>query len=121
MIKTQPIIAIVAALGIAVVGAQLIGIGGAGSAAAASGARWSDAFGDGKVGPALSSITVAKGDRLAAAADCATQEWPNIASACLASADGSAVRASRAVTIEYRVGDNTSVLVRAPVTQVATR
>jgi len=123
MTRTQPIIAVVAAIGIAVVGAQLVGA--AGSAAAAidtDGSRWSDAFGDGRQGPVLPVYAVAKGDRLAASADCTAQDWPNIAPACLASTDGTPARfASRSVTIEYRVGENTSVLVRTPATQVAAR
>ncbi len=123
MTRTQPIIAIVAAIGIAVIGAQLVGA--AGSAAAAvdtDGSRWSDAFGDGRNGPILPVYSVSKGDLLAVSTDCTVQDWPNIAPACLASTDGTPVRtASRSVTFEYRVGDNTSVLVRAPATQVAAR
>lgn len=63
-----------------------------------------------------------KADRLAAAKDCRTQAWPYIAADCLTSAGaGGPANAVRTVTVEYRIGDSTSVLVRLPATQIAGR
>ena len=61
-----------------------------------------------------------KGDLLAKPG-CAGQNWPEIAPACLATADGSAVRPVRTVTIGYQTGDATTVLIRMPAPQVASR
>jgi len=64
----------------------------------------------------LARLTAAarKADRLAAASDCTGQAWP-YAAACLAGT-------IRTVTVEYRPGDATSVLVRLPAAaQIASR
>jgi hypothetical protein len=63
-----------------------------------------------------------KADKRAAAKPCKAQAWPYIAADCL-SAAGAGTPASpvRTVTVEYRVGDSTSVLVRLPATQIAGR
>jgi hypothetical protein len=62
-----------------------------------------------------------KGDRLPAS-DCDRAGWPYFAQDCLVSTDGAPVRkVSRVITIERRVGDNTSELVRTPVADVAQR
>ncbi len=121
MTATNTLLAAVAALGIALVGSQLVGgMSAANAAIDTNGSRWSDAFGDGRLGPVLHTAAAAKSDRLPMSAGCAAQDWPNIASTCLVSSDGRAVRsASRSVTTEYRVGENTSVLVRSPLAQVA--
>ena len=52
----------------------------------------------------------------------AEQDWPYISQQCLVSADGSPVRkVNRVITIERRVGDNTSELMRVPVADIAQR
>jgi hypothetical protein len=63
-----------------------------------------------------------RGDRLAVAEDCARQDWPYLTQECLTSADGNPARkVSRVITIERRVGDNVSELVRMPVADLAQR
>jgi|HubBroStandDraft_2_1064218.scaffolds.fasta_scaffold729502_1 hypothetical protein len=65
-----------------------------------------------------------KGDRLdvAAKAACAEQTWPNIASECLVTEDGTAARRpARYVTVERRTAPSASELVRYQVTDVASR
>jgi hypothetical protein len=63
-----------------------------------------------------------KADRLAAAKDCSGQAWPYIAAGCLAGMDGAGRAPTvRTVTVEYRVGDKASVLVRLPAQQIAGR
>jgi hypothetical protein len=64
-----------------------------------------------------------KGDKLAVpSTDCEDQSWPYIAHDCLVSPDGKPVRkVSRVITIERRTGDNSSELVRLPVTDMAQR
>jgi len=63
-----------------------------------------------------------KGDRLPARSACADQTWPYIAAACLTPESGGAKpRAVRVVTVEERQGTNTSVLVRIPQADVASR
>ena len=90
------ILGIAAALGLTLAVTQFMdGPRQAVAAVDTDGSRWSDAFGDGRPGPVLPAGV--KGDRLAFSA------------------------APRGVTQEYRVGENTSVLVRAPLTQVAER
>jgi hypothetical protein len=61
-----------------------------------------------------------KGDLLVPPA-CSGQKWPEIAPDCLIAADGTAIRPVRTVTIGYQVGDATSVLVRMPAPQIASR
>lgn len=61
-----------------------------------------------------------KGDRLSSEADCAGQPWPYIARRCLVSPDGSPLReVSRVVTVERRIGPDSSALVRMPVDAAA--
>jgi hypothetical protein len=64
-----------------------------------------------------------KGDKLPVSlADCDRQGWPYIAQDCLVSSDGNPVRkVSRVITIERRTGDNSSELMRLPVTDMAQR
>jgi hypothetical protein len=64
-----------------------------------------------------------KGDKLPVSmADCDGQGWPYIAQDCLVSSDGNPVRkVSRVITIERRTGDNSSELMRLPVTDMAQR
>jgi hypothetical protein len=63
-----------------------------------------------------------KGDRLPTSEACDRAGWPYFAQDCLSSQDGAPVRkVTRVITIERRVGDNTSELVRTPVADVAQR
>jgi hypothetical protein len=63
-----------------------------------------------------------KHDKLPVSESCSHQDWPNRSQQCLASADGSPVRkVNRVITIERRIGDNTSELVRVPVADLAQR
>jgi hypothetical protein len=63
-----------------------------------------------------------KGDRLTAADSCERAGWPYFSQDCLVSADGGPVRkVSRVITIERRIGDNTSELTRMPVADLAQR
>jgi hypothetical protein len=63
-----------------------------------------------------------KGDKLPVSEGCSQQEWPYLSHNCLIAADGSPVRkVSRVITIERRVGDNVSELVRMPVADLAQR
>jgi hypothetical protein len=49
-------------------------------------------------------------------------DWPYIAQNCLVSSDGNPVRpVTRVITIERRTGDNSSELLRLPVTDMAQR
>lgn len=52
---------------------------------------------------------------------CAGQRWPDIAPGCLVAADGTAIRPIRTVTVGYRSGEASSVLIRMPAPQVASR
>jgi len=61
-----------------------------------------------------------KDDRLPTG--CTWQDWPYLSRQCLASADGAPLRTvSRVITIERRVDDNTSELIRMPVADLAQR
>lgn len=64
-----------------------------------------------------------KGDQLKSLdPTCSSQTWPNISRDCLVAENGATIRKpARTVTIEKREGANTSVLVRKPVTGVASR
>src|SRR5262245_16216454 len=64
-----------------------------------------------------------KGDKLPVqTTDCDRQGWPFISHDCLVSPDGKPVRKiNRVITIERRTGDNSSELVRLPVTDLAAR
>jgi hypothetical protein len=61
-----------------------------------------------------------KGDRLSAQ-NCG-QDWPYATEQCqLAADDNAATKVTRVITVERRVGDNTSELVRMPVADLAQR
>jgi hypothetical protein len=63
-----------------------------------------------------------KGDRLSHIGPCADQTWPYIPPACQSAAsDETSPKAVRVITIESREGANTSVLVRVPQADVASR
>ena len=63
-----------------------------------------------------------KGDRLAPAPACADQTWPYISADCARRRDGAVQpRPVRVITIESRVGANTSVLARMPQAGVVQR
>ncbi len=73
----------------------------------------------GRVG-ADAVILSPKGDRQRTS-DCASATWPNVDTACLSTADGSAVPDVGTMTIGYRAGANTTVLFRSPGAHVAAR
>jgi hypothetical protein len=64
-----------------------------------------------------------KSDKLMAISDtCAQKDWAYLSQDCLVPAEGKTVRkVSRVITIERRVGENTSELVRVPVADLAQR
>jgi len=94
----------------------------ASSPIAKDGLRWSDAFGDLTTDGAAAPGAGVKGDRLPIAAECGGQAWPYLAPTCLVLAEGAASLATRTVTLEYRsVEPNTSILVRMPAMQMASR
>jgi hypothetical protein len=66
--------------------------------------------------------TIAKADRMPVpAAECTREHWPYIADECLVATEGSVRRASRTITIERKISDNTSQLVRVTATALASR
>ena len=73
------------------------------------------------VGQKFSDDQAAKADRLPAAS-CDSQTWPYLSQDCLVSGDGTAApKVQRVITIEVRVGENISELVRMPVADLAQR
>jgi hypothetical protein len=63
-----------------------------------------------------------RGDKLPAPEGCSQQDWPYISHQCLVSTDGNPVKkVNRVITIERRVSDNTSELMRVPVADLAQR
>src|SRR3954465_4320326 len=63
-----------------------------------------------------------KADRQPVTDTCTRQEWPYLSQQCLVSKGGQAVRkVNRIVTVERRVGDSPSELVRLPITDLAQR
>lgn len=91
-------------------------------------ARLEQAFQVAQVMPAQDELMEAlsaaarKTDRLTSGQDCGAQTWPYVHPRCLAGTDGSASAAPvRTVTVEYRMGDNVSALVRLPVQQLASQ
>ena len=68
----------------------------------------------------LAAARSRKGDLLVGPA-CDRQSWPQIASECLVSADGMGARTVRTVTVGYQTGEATTVLIRMPTPQVASR
>jgi hypothetical protein len=64
-----------------------------------------------------------RGDKLmVAGGDCDRQGWPYFSQHCLVASDGEPMRkVSRVITIERRTGENTSELMRVPVTEMAQR
>jgi hypothetical protein len=63
-----------------------------------------------------------RSDRLPLPESCADRDWPYLAQQCLVATDGSPARhVNRVITIERRVSDNESELVRTPVADLAQR
>lgn len=62
-----------------------------------------------------------KADLLPIGSGCASQIWPSIAMECLAGPGIPSQPRVRTVTVEHRVGENTSILVRMPVQQAASQ
>jgi hypothetical protein len=63
---------------------------------------------------------VAKGD-LEAKPGCGAATWPNISSDCLLKADGTVAPQVRTVTVGYQEGESTTILMRVPAPEVASR
>ncbi len=101
--------------------ARVVDAGGAGIAAE----RIASAF---ALAPAVAtdaSIQIAtriarKGD-LGARPACFGGTWPDVAPGCLTLADGSAAPAIRSVTVGVQSGESTTMLIRVPAPQVASR
>jgi len=76
-----------------------------------------------KAVPAPAATSIRKDDRLPAVPpSCSQQDWPYISQSCLVSADGRPMRnVSRVITVERRVGTNTSELTRVGITELAAR
>ena len=73
--------------------------------------------------PAIKAAAAArtgKGDLLAKPA-CAGQLWPDVSRDCLVKSDGTAVQPVRSVTVGYQADANTTILIRMPAQQVASR
>jgi hypothetical protein len=63
-----------------------------------------------------------KADKEPVSETCTRQEWPYLAQQCLVSKDGQSIRkVNRIITVERRMGDSTSELVRLPITDLAQR
>jgi hypothetical protein len=75
-----------------------------------------------EVAPAIeiAASRVGKGDLLVSP-PCSAQKWPFIAAGCLVMTDGSAAPLNRTATVGYQAGPSTTVLVRMPAPQVASR
>ena len=128
MPKSSKILAAAALVGI---GAMLAGLTSApfhGSARAVEAASATDIAAD-RIAVAFSAlpeedaaqtVVATKGDLLVAAG-CAGQKWPEIAPTCLLRADGSMARPVRSVLTSYQSGLATTVLVRMPAPQIASR
>ena len=128
MPKSSKILAAAALVGI---GAMLAGLTSApfhGSARAVEAASTTDIAAD-RIAAAFSAlpgeegaptVVASKGDLLVAAG-CAGQKWPDIAPTCLVQADGSTARPVRSVLTSYQSGEATTVLVRMPAPQIASR
>jgi hypothetical protein len=66
-------------------------------------------------------IPLPKGERMPASG-CTREHWPYMADECLSGTDGATVRRpARTITIERRIAENTSQLMRVEVTTVASR
>jgi hypothetical protein len=63
---------------------------------------------------------VAKGDFLGKPG-CLGAVWPNISPECLTTAEGAPVEAVRTVTVGYQEGESTTILMRMPAPEVASR
>ena len=75
-----------------------------------------------EVDPAIQAAAArsAKGDLFVAPA-CADQKWPQITSECLVGTEGGTPRQGRTITVGYQAGEATTVLIRVPAPQVASR
>jgi hypothetical protein len=65
-------------------------------------------------------ILLPKGDRQRTS-DCASATWPNKETSCLSTADGSPARPVRTITVGYRAGADTTLLLRLPGTDMPPR
>ena len=132
MFQSRKVFAAAVLFGIALVTVGLVAAPFNASARAAAG-QDADFIAE-RIGGAFASIDFAGADQavraavvrlpksdLAAAPGCAGQTWPNIATRCLNTADGSAAPEVRFVTIGYRAGEAETVLLRVPTSQTAVR
>lgn len=98
----------------------------------ASGAETEIVIAADRIGRAFASLSEAAIDPAIAAAAarapkgdfapaCASAVWPNIEAACLATADGRTAPHVRTITIGYQADENTTVLVRISLTEIAPR
>lgn len=132
MSQTKTIIAVSALLAVVLGGAALLTAPFNASARAAGEAnvdvvaeRIGGAFaviGAIDIEPADTAVVVqsGKGD-LPADRACADQTWPNIAPGCLSTVDGSSAAEVRFVTVGYQTGENETVLLRTPASDMAAR
>jgi hypothetical protein len=66
-------------------------------------------------------VPLAKSDRMPASG-CTREHWPYMADECLSGTDGATVRRpARTITIERRIAENASQLMRVEATMVASR
>jgi len=69
----------------------------------------------------ISAAAQSRKGELRMKAACADQKWPEIASGCLVARGGSPARTVRSVTIAHETGEATTVLLRMPASQLASR
>jgi hypothetical protein len=86
-----------------------------------AGERIAAAFAVAPAEAAAPPLGAAKKDDLLVAAGCTGQKWPDIVPACLVTAHGAPARPVRNVAVGYQVGEATTVLVRMPAPQIASR
>lgn len=130
MIKSTRFFAVAALTGFAVLATAMAAapLGASANAAAITGyeaARIGGAFAsipDVEPSQALTKAAkqAVKGDR-EPVRGCAAATWPNIDRACLVTVDGRPAPAVRTITIGYQEGGSTTVLVRVPAAEIASR
>ena len=124
MQKSSKILAAAALVGLGAVLAGLAAVSD-GSARAVDATAASDVAAERITGAFAVAIPIEagaarKGDLLAGPG-CAGRQWPDVPAACLVTADGSSAPPVRSVTFGTQVGEATTVLLRLPANQVASR
>ena len=130
MTKSRNIVSLAAAIGLSLTAAGVMAVPVDGAGAIPSGADLNDrvslAFmsvpADLEIDPALEAAAgqVGKGDFMERPG-CFGQVWPNITAECLGKASGLASLPARTVTLGAQVGKSTTVLVRTPAPDLASR